>query len=147
MVLWLFDRFAKLSPGHYLMVVVTILVPVVFPTAIGYIPIACLLVRVAIDVAVILIWSVFVVVVVSKFVERENREVNQLVGQQVGEVREQLNCLTDEHRNSTADARLQLEDLEGRIRSALESVGAELGPRSVIFAPRCRQELRRRRLG
>ena len=113
------------------MIVVTIVVPVVFPTAIGYFSIERLWVMLIIDVVVILIWSVFVVVVVSKLVERENREVDQLVGRQVDEVRRQLNRLTDEHRNATADARLRLEDLEGRIRSALEGIGTELGPRSA----------------
>ena len=131
MALWLFDRFANLSLGHYLMIAVTIVVPVVFPTVIGYFLIERLLVKVAIDVVVILIWSVFVVVVVSKLVERENREVSQLVGRQVGEVRGQLDRLKQEHQDATAVAREQLEELEERLRLALESMGVDLRPKSV----------------
>ncbi len=133
MVLWLFDRFAKLSLGHYLMIVVTIVVPVVFPTVIGYFLIERLLVRVVIDIVVILIWSIFVVVVVSKLVEREDREVSQLVEWKVGEVRGQLNRLNREHRGATADVRSQLEDLEERLRSSLESMGVELRPKTAYI--------------
>ncbi len=131
MVLWLVARYANLSLGHYVMIAVTIVVPVVFPTIIGYFSIERLLVKVVIDGIVILIWSVFVVVVVSKLVERENREVSQLVGRQVGEVRGQLDRLKQEHQAETAVAREQLEDLEERLRLALESVGVELRPKSV----------------
>ena len=68
---------------------------------------------------------------VSKLVERENREVIQLVGRQVGEVRGQLDRLKQEHQNATADARSQLEDLEERVRLALENMGVDLRPKSV----------------
>ena len=42
MVLWIVDRISKLSLRHYLVIVVTIVVPVVFPTAMGYFVIECL---------------------------------------------------------------------------------------------------------
>ncbi len=133
MALWIFDRFAKLSVGHYLMIMVTIVVPVVFPTLIGYFSIERLWVNVVMDVVVISIWSVFVVVVISKLVERENREMNQLVRQQVGDVRAQLARVEQEHRDAAADAQLQLADLEERLRSALEGIAVELRPKTVYL--------------
>ena len=131
MILWLVDRFSNLSRRHYLVIVVTIVVPVVFPTAMGYFPIECPWVQVAIDVGVILIWSVFVVVVVSRLVERDAGEVNRLVADRVGPVVGQLERLREEHGNSMADIRLQVEGLERRTQSALQDLGVDLGPRVV----------------
>ena len=46
MVLWIVSHFAHLSLRHYVMIAVTIVVPVVFPTVMGYFPLARCLLRV-----------------------------------------------------------------------------------------------------
>ena len=131
MILWLVDRFSNLSRRHYLVVVVTIVVPVLFPTVMGYFEIERLWFRVTIDVIVILVWAMFVVVVVSRLVERDAGEVHRLVADRVGPVAGQLERLREEHGNSMADMRLQVEDLERRAQSALRDLGVDLGPRVV----------------
>lgn len=131
MVLWIVDCFAKLSPRHYLVIVVTVVVPVVFPTVMGYFPIECLWVRVAVDAVLIVSWSVFVVVVVSKLVERDASEANRLVKGQVDPLTDQLDRLQEEHSGFMQDIRLQVEDLEARTQSALGGLDADLPPRTI----------------
>ena len=131
MILWLVSHFANLSLRHYLMIAVTIVVPVVVPTVMGYFPIECLWVRVLVDVGVILVWSVFVVVVVSRLVQREVSEASQSVADRVDPVAEQVRVLGEEHDNSIRNLGLQVEDLESRAQLALQSLGAELPPKTV----------------
>ncbi len=131
MVLWVFDRFSHLSFRHYLVILVTVVVPVVFPTVMGYFAIECLWVRVAIDAGVVTVWSLFVVVVVSRLVERDSGEVNQLVAQRVDPIASQLAQLNDEHRGLREDMLLQITELERRAQSALQQLGGELPPKTV----------------
>ena len=131
MILWLVDRFAHLSQRHYLLIVVTILVPVAFPMIMGYISIGCLWVRIAIDVVVFLIWAVFVVVVVSRLVERDANEANESIATQLGPLTDGLQNLREEHNGSIEDVRQRIQDLEDRTRSALEGLDAHLGPATV----------------
>ena len=126
MVLWIVDRFSNLSLRHYLVIVVTIVVPVVFPTFMDYFVIECLWIRVAIDVGVILIWALFVVIVVARLVERDTGEVNQLVSERVVPLEDDLERQREEHGSLMADMQRQVEGLESRIRSALEPLGVDL---------------------
>ena len=99
MVLWLVDRFSNLSRRHYVLIVVTIVVPVVFPTFMGYFEIERLWVRLLIDVSVIVAWAVFVVVVVSRLVERDASEANQLIAESVAPV---VRKFADSERNTAS---------------------------------------------
>ena len=114
-----------------MMIGVTIVVPVAFPTIMDYIPISTLWVRLAIDVVVNVIWLVFVVVVVSKLVERDTGEVRQYITDRIDPVATGLDSFRKEHHGSMEDIRLQLEDLEQRTRTALKDLDVELPPRTV----------------
>ena len=131
MILWLADRFSNLSQRHYLLIVVTIVVPVVFPTAMGYFEIEPLWVRMAIDVVVILLWAVFVAIVVSRLVERDTSEAKRLVGESVGRVADDLHGVRDEHGKLIAGMNEKVRDLEERTGAALEPLGGKLQPRTV----------------
>ena len=131
MVLWIVSHFANLSPRHYVMIAVTIVVPVVFPTVMGYFPFKCLWVRVFVDVGVILGWSVFVVIVVSRLVQREVSEASQLVAKRVDPLAERVRGLGEEHGNSIRDLGLQVDDLERRAQLAVQSLGGDLPPKAV----------------
>ena len=91
----------------------------------------CLWVRVAVYGGAILVWAVFVVVAVSKLVERDMSEANLLVAEQVKPLAEQVRVLEQAHGNLERDFLLQMEDLEGRTRLALQDLGVDLPPRSV----------------
>ena len=93
------------------MIGVTIVVPVAFPTIMDYFPISTLWIRLVVDIVVNLIWLVFVVVVVSRLMERDTREVRQYVADRVGPVAAELESVREEHRGSVEDIRLQLGDL------------------------------------
>ena len=131
MILWVRDRFRKLSSYHYQMIVATILVPVIWTVAFNYFEVDCLVVRVIIDVGVFLVWALFVVIVVGLMVERDMAEASRLLSQQTGPLAEQVHRLREEHGDLIADVRLQVEDLESRTRSTLERLGADLPPKSV----------------
>ena len=136
MILWLRDRFKNLSFYHYRMIIVTIFVPVILTVAVTYFAVDYLLVRVIVDVGVVLVWALFVVVVVALMVERDMAEANRLVSQQTGPLVEQVHRLQEEHGDLIADVRLQVEDLESRIRSTFEKLGAELPPKRVSVRAR-----------
>ena len=131
MVRWLRARFSELSLRHYLVIVVTIIVPVVFPTAMNYFLISTLWVRLVIDVIAILTWLVFVVVVVSKLVERDAGEVRQSLADRIDPVEAELKGLGEDYYGSAEDLRLQLEDLERRTQAALKGLDVELPPRTM----------------
>ena len=131
MVLWLVDHFSNLSRRHYLVIVVTIVVPVVFPTFMGYFEIERLWVRLVIDVSVIVAWAVFVVVVVSRLVERDTSEANQLIAENVAPVVAEVRGFREEHGNLIADLNLKVEDLAERTDAALQPLGGKLGPRGI----------------
>ena len=133
MVLWLVDRFLKLPRRHHLVILVTVLMPVlapvVFPSVMSYVE--CLWVRVAVSGGAILVWAVFVVVVVSKLVERDMSEASLLVAGQVEPLAEQVRGLEQAHSNLETDFGLQMADLEMRTQSALQMLGVDLPPRAV----------------
>ena len=131
MVLWLVDRFSNLSRRHYLVIVVTIVVPVVFPTVMSYFEVEPLWVRLVIDMSVIVAWGVFVVVVVSRLVERDTSDVNQLVTESVAPVVAEVRGFREEHGNLIADLNLKVEDLAERTDAALQPLGGKLGPRAI----------------
>ena len=132
MVLRFVDYLANLSPYHRWVIVITVVVPLVIPTVMGYVTIENLCVRATIDGGVILVWLAFVVVVVSRLAEYDTREANRLVGEQVDPLAENVSRLGEEHSNSIEDVRLQVQDLERRTQSALESLGENLPPKTVF---------------
>ena len=136
MILWVRDRFRKLSSYHYQMIVATILVPVIWTVAFNYFEVDCLVVRVIIDVGVFLVWALFVVIVVGLMVERDMAEASRLLSQQTGPLAEQVHRLREEHGDLIADVRLQVEDLESRTRSTFERLEADLAPKSVSVRAR-----------
>ena len=129
MILWVRDRLRNLSPLHYGVIVVTILVPVVLTAGITYFAVECLLVRVIIDVAAFLVWALFVVIVFALVVEKDRAEANQLVSEQVDLLVQQLRGLREEHHTLITGLGLQVEDLEERAQSALRGLGVELPPK------------------
>ena len=131
MVLWLVARFSELTRRHYLVIMVTIVVPVVFPTTIDYFPISTLWVRLVMDVIAILIWLVFVVVVVSKLVERDTGEARRSLADRIDPVAAELKSLQEEHHGSVEELRLQLEDLERRTQTALKDLDVEMPTRTM----------------
>lgn len=130
MILWLFDRFSNLSLRHYLVIMVTMVVPVVLSITMDYFAISGLWVLV-IQLSVNLLWLVLVVVVVSRLVERDAGGVRQSVTERVDPVAAGLERLREEYHGSIADVRLQLEDLERRTQSALQDLGVDLPPKTV----------------
>ena len=132
MILWVRDRFKKLSFYHYRMIIVTIVVPVILTVAVTYFAVDCLVVRVIIDVGVVLVWALFVVIVVALVVERDMAEASRLVSQQAVPLVEQVHRLEEEHGDLIADVRLQVEDLESRTRSTFERLGVDLPPNKRI---------------
>ena len=129
MILWVRDRFKKLSFYHYRMIIVTVVVPVILTVAVD-----CLVVRVIIDVGVVLVWALFVVIVVALVVERDMAEASRLVSQQAVPLVEQVHRLEEEHDDLIADVRLQVEDLESRTRSTFERLGVDLPPNPASAA-------------
>ena len=129
MILWVWDRFKHLPFHYYLMIIVTIFVPVILTVVVTYLAVDCLVARVIIDVGAVLVWALFVVVVVALMVERDMAEASQLVSRRTGPLLEQVHRLEEEHSDLIAD--LQVEDLESRMRSTFERLGAELPPRTV----------------
>ena len=124
-------RFEVLSRHHYLVILVTILVPVGLPLAIGGLPLECWWIEALIHLGVLVLWALCVVMVFSWLVERDVGEVNQLLDAQTGPLAERLQRLKEDHGNSMDDLRTLLRDLERRTQSSFESVGAELSPGSV----------------
>ena len=136
MILWVRDRFKKLSFYHYRMIIVTIVVPVILTVAVTYFAVDCLVVRVIIDVGVVLVWALFVVIVVALVVERDMAEASRLVSQQTVPLVEQVHRLEEEHGDLVADVRLQVEDLESRTRSTFERLGVDLPPKRISVRAR-----------
>ena len=124
-------RFDVLSRHHYLVILITILVPVGLPLAIGRLPLECWWIEALIHLGVLVLWALCVVIVFSWLVERDVGEVNQLLDAQTGPLAEELQTLREYYGNSMDDLRAQLRDLERLTRSYFESVGAELAAGSV----------------
>lgn len=131
MILSLLRHVKNLSVRHYLVILVTVIVPVVFPTVMGYFEIGSLWVRIAVDVGVILVWLVFVVVVVSRLVQREAGEVARSVAERLDPLSNQVSQLEDESRNAVADIRQQMRDLEERTGEAVRDLGGNMRPKSL----------------
>ena len=127
------DYLTNLSPYHRWAIAITVVVPLVIPTVMGYVAIENLYVRATIDGVVILLWLVFVVVVVSRLAQHDTREANRLVAEQVDPLAEQVSRLGEQHNNSIEDLQLQVQDLERRVQAALESLGENLPPKTVFL--------------
>ena len=136
MILWVWNRFRNLSRLHYGLIAVTILAPVVLTATVTYFAVECLLVRVVIDGAAFVVWSLFVVVVFALVVEKDRTEANQLVSEQTAPLAEQLERLREQQDDLIAGVRQQVEDLERRTRSTFEQLGTDLPPRSVSVRAR-----------
>lgn len=138
MILWLLGRpewFAErihiLSRHHLAVILVTIFVPVGLPAAVGFLPLDCWWVRLLIYLGVLMVWAAGVVVVFSRLVERDARDVNQLVFGKTDPLAERLQGLSERHGGLIEDVRVRVEDLEKRTRETFERMGAEFPPRSV----------------
>ena len=137
MILWVRDRIRNLSFHHSLMIVVTVILPVALTWVVtSFFAVDCLVFRGIIYLGTFFVWAVFVVLVVALMVEKDMAEARRLVAQQTSPLAEQLGSLREEHSNLIADVRLQVEDLERRTQSTLESLGADLPPKSVSIRAR-----------
>ena len=120
-----------LSKRHYLMIAVNMVAPMAFSVIMAYFAIECLWVRLAIVLAALLVWPVFVVVVVAMLVERDTGDVTRSLGERVDPLEERIGRLHEEHSGLIQDLQSEVEDLENRTRTALQSIGVDLAPGAV----------------
>ena len=127
MYLYVRRRFRIPSGYHYIMIIVTILLPVIGTPIIDYFGPDCLVMRSFLYVVAFFLWSAFVVLAVASMLERDRSEVAQLVEQQVGALPDRIRMLEEEHGDLRANLPQEVGEL---VRSTFEAAGIVLPPQS-----------------
>ena len=127
MYLYVRRRFRIPSGYHYIMIIVTILLPVIGTPIIDYFGPDCLVMRSFLYVLAFFLWSAFVVLAVASMLERDRSEVAQLVDQQVGALPDRIRMLEEEHGDLRANLPQEVGEL---VRSTFEAAGIVLPPQS-----------------
>ncbi len=130
MYLYIRRRFRILSGYHYIMIIVTILLPVIGTPTIDYVGRDCLVMRPFLYVGAFFLWSAFVVLTVASMLERDRSEVAQLVDQQVGALPDRIRMLEEEYGDLRANLPQEIGEL---VRSTLEAAGIVRPPRRVTL--------------
>ena len=131
MILSALRLFRSLSRYHYRTIVITILLPVIWPAMIAYFG-PDLVLQVILYVAAFLVWSVFAVLAMASMLRRDRSEAEQLVAQQKEALSGQICRLREEHDDLKLDLRQQVNDLEEIVRSTLaEKLEVILPPRPI----------------
>ena len=132
MILTALRLFRSLSGYHHRTILLTILLPVIWPPLIAYFGPDSIVLQVILYVAALLLWSVFAVLAVASMLRRDRSEAEQLVVQQIEALSGQIRRLREEHEDLRVDLRQQVDDLEEVVRSTLsENLGVVLPQRPI----------------
>lgn len=125
MILPFLDCWKSLSGRHWLAVAFTIVLPVGVPTFLRHVLVESRLFLFVVDSVTILLWFLIVVVAVALLVRRDSAAARQLVESRVDPLEGQLNDLD----RSARTAQTGIDELEQRVREAIEDLGGKLSPR------------------
>ena len=137
MILNVWRVFKSLAWYHYVMIIITVLVPLIWSGIVTLLLPNCLVWQIILHVAA---WPAFFVLAglaVALVVGRDRSKAQQLVSEEVGAVsaevrtlRNQHEVVRDEHRDLIKDLRRQMEAEDEVFRSGFEKLGVVLPGRS-----------------
>ena len=137
MILGALRLFRSLAGYHFRTIILTVLLPAIVPAVIAYFAPDSIALRVIFYVAAFLVWSVSAVLAVAAMLKRDRSGAEQMVSQKIEALSAQIGKLREEHEDSRADLRQQVNDLEDVVRSTLkEDLGIVLPPRRVSLRAR-----------
>ena len=117
---------------HYRMIIITILLPVIVPTLMTHFSPDSLLLQVGIYAAAFILWALMAVLAVASTVNKDRSEAAQLLADQGKDLSERISRLSQEHTDSRADLRREVDNLEEAVRSTLyEELGVVPRPRGI----------------
>ena len=124
-------RLTSLRGHHYVVIIITTLLPaIVVPITLDVVP-ESLVLQLIIYLGAFIIWSLWSVFAVASMLKTDRFEAEQQVNQKVEALSGRISSMKEDHEESKADLRQQVENLEEVVRSTFQELGIVLQPRRI----------------